>query len=162
MTSPRTEVRIRMGKLFDGLPVDGVPHEPSVTIPEICFGIRMALNGASDPWDDELIKDTYQLLQDVLTTWEPSVHDDLSAKMDDAVKDLVMATLRYVAANVPALAERAMIWYVRIKTQTNGDFSACVEAKTEDEARERAIQQVRDKYVPGLAWAYTELLEPLP
>lgn len=55
-----------------------------------------------------------------------------------------------------------MVWYIRVKTLDNGHFSACVEASDEEEARERAIEQVRDKYVPNLAWAETELLEPLP
>jgi hypothetical protein len=52
-------------------------------------------------------------------------------------------------------------WYIRVKTQLNGHFCACVLAEDESEAREKAIEQVRSK-VPELAWAETEVLEPVP
>ena len=55
-----------------------------------------------------------------------------------------------------------MIWYIRVKTQDNGHFSTCVEVETEEMAREKAISQVREKYVPNLAWAETEILDPKP
>lgn len=55
-----------------------------------------------------------------------------------------------------------MVWYIRVKTVDNGHFAACVEATTEEEAKEKAIEQVRRKYVPNLAWAVTESLEPIP
>lgn len=53
-------------------------------------------------------------------------------------------------------------WYIRVKTVSNGHFSACVLAKNESDARDNAMQQVREAYVPNLAWAETEILPPVP
>jgi hypothetical protein len=60
-----------------------------------------------------------------------------------------------------------MVWYIRVNTAGScfdppQQFSACVEADNETDAREKAIQQVRNKYLPNLAYADTELLEPIP
>lgn len=88
--SARTQVRIRQNELFPG---------PTVMLPEICLCIRMALNGASDPLPDKSIKDTYQLLKDVLATWRVDPNNVESMRMDEAVYSLVQATVWYMEKN---------------------------------------------------------------
>lgn len=55
-----------------------------------------------------------------------------------------------------------MTWYIRVKTQDHGHYVAAVIAESLGLAREVAIKQVREKYVPNLAWADTDVLDPLP
>lgn len=96
-----TEVKQRQSALFPGPriePGDGY-HGPDATLPEICLDLRQALNGAADPWPDDTVKATLQLLRDVVATWQPprSPHD---GEMDTCVYRLVKATIAYAGAHV--------------------------------------------------------------
>ncbi len=40
-----------------------------VDLPTICLGLRMSCNGASDPWGDQLLRDTVNYLGERLKLW---------------------------------------------------------------------------------------------
>ena len=81
----RNEVRLQHEKLF--------PNQ--VTLPEICLSIRMALNGAADPWPDLEIRNTYHYLMRVLSAWEmTSRPEDIG--MDTCIFSLITSTVNYI------------------------------------------------------------------
>lgn len=40
-----------------------------VDLPTICLGLRMSCNGASEPWGDQLLRDTVDYLDERLKLW---------------------------------------------------------------------------------------------
>ncbi len=87
----RTEVRIRQQEMF-----------PNQTLPTICLDVRQALNGAADPWNEEDLRKTYQLLVDVVATWEKTAFDE-DVYIDSAILTIVWHTkykLKKVLATV--------------------------------------------------------------
>jgi hypothetical protein len=67
-------------------------------LPEICLRLRMAVDGAADPWERATILSTLAMLQARLDTWEPSVLQN-NERLDYAVKDMVAATISEVNAS---------------------------------------------------------------
>lgn len=65
-----------------------------IMLPEICLNLRMAVNGSADPWPDDQIEKTVYILQRRLDLWIDS-HSRYK-RVDDAVKELVIATLAEV------------------------------------------------------------------
>ena len=63
------------------------------TLVDTCLLLRMSLNGSADPWPDADILKAVHLLQKRLEVWSPSRLDD--EEMDNAIQDLVKATLSY-------------------------------------------------------------------
>ena len=63
----------------------------SLTLPAACIDLRMAVNGSSDPWPAEKVKDAVDYLRHRLSYWRDS--NDAYRAVDDAVRNLVQATL---------------------------------------------------------------------
>lgn len=70
------------------------------TLPEICLDLRMALNGAADPWKDEEVCEVRDMLQARLATWDvPTEAKDYTMRhfnnaIDNAVELMVVSTVR--------------------------------------------------------------------
>ena len=62
---------------------------PNSMLPDICLSLRMALNGAGDPWSDQKLDEVFEALQHRLDTWRFSG----SSMMDECVRLLIIATL---------------------------------------------------------------------
>jgi hypothetical protein len=60
---------------------------------DICMALRSACNGSADPWTDYKKSQTIRLLKARLATWQLP-----SNEVDEAVKQLVCATLKEVGA----------------------------------------------------------------
>ncbi len=44
-----------------------------VDLPTICLGLRMSCNGASEPWGDQLLRDTVNYLSERLKLWNAPI-----------------------------------------------------------------------------------------
>lgn len=67
---------------------------PQLMLPEICMNLRMAVNGSADPWPPEQVRETVAMFWARLATWQ--VQGQRSKRVDDAVRELVAATLAEV------------------------------------------------------------------
>jgi hypothetical protein len=78
------------------------------SIYDVCLGLRMSLNGSTDPLDKD-IEDAYVLfLQTIIDTWEPSEANGLEQNFDNIIKSLVIATLLLYEKAQKIRAERSM------------------------------------------------------
>ena len=64
---------------------------PDITIFDICLALHMENNGSSDPLPDNVRRDYLDNLELTMEQWMPSFPG--SRKFDDAIKDLIYATL---------------------------------------------------------------------
>ena len=62
-------------------------------LPSLCIGLRMSLNGASDPWPEKDVNDAMEYIQERLSQWRPSMRK-IDEPMDEAVLQLCHATLQ--------------------------------------------------------------------
>lgn len=90
----RTKVKQRQSELFPGVRSEAGESYigPEAMLPEICLNVRAALNGSSDPWKPESIKETLVFLQNVIKTWDHETED----LIDAAVYFMVVATIKYI------------------------------------------------------------------
>lgn len=73
----------------------GRSHESM--LPSICMSVRIGVNGSGDEWEPSLIRETLEMLKARIDTWEDSVCQK-EAAVDDAVKNLVQATISEVTS----------------------------------------------------------------
>lgn len=78
------EVRRRQQDLFGNM-----------DLPGICMALRAAVNGSSDPWPAERIRETVSFLENRLSVW--TVESGVYQGVDDAVYHLVRATIEEVS-----------------------------------------------------------------
>lgn len=64
-------------------------------LPDVCIGLRMALNGAADPMDGDAADQVMQYLEKRLRNWQPTFRAApySQSPMDEAVRSLCVATL---------------------------------------------------------------------
>ena len=67
------------------------------TLPSLCLDLRMAYNGSADPFSEEEKCAALAYLKRRLAEWKPTVWPP-SAKFDEAVRQLVIATIEEVEA----------------------------------------------------------------
>ena len=68
---------------------------PHVMLPEVCLCLRMALNGAADPWPKSQVLEAFSHLKSVEANWEERSYNNLDKAIDDAVLQLVRAAIAY-------------------------------------------------------------------
>ena len=76
----RADAIAEQERLFPGFPASCHPN----TLPEICLDLRMALNGAADPWPAADLAEVVAMLQARLDTWA-----DPTDAMDAHVRGMV-------------------------------------------------------------------------
>ena len=69
-----------------------LPWYEKEMLPEVCLRLRMACNGAADPWLDEKVEAVLAYLQKRLDNWHPSV-SKREEILDGTVRLMVLATL---------------------------------------------------------------------
>lgn len=80
-----------------------VDWEHCPTLPEICFDVRHALNGAADPWPDDFLRKVQAMLEHRMATWEWRGHPpSLEYAVDAAVYAMVGATVEMIAEYLKA------------------------------------------------------------
>lgn len=76
---------------------DGTPYNPVISIEytptlcDICLNIRMSINGASDPWDDETLVKNRNMLEAREKTWA-----DNKDLIDALIHTMVWHTVRMI------------------------------------------------------------------
>lgn len=88
--SPAMEARLRAGRQFEAA------FGRHVTLPDGCLWLRMAKTGAGDPLSPDAVEAMLQALEARLAAWTPS-YSPTVAKFDEAVRQLVIATIDEVA-----------------------------------------------------------------
>ncbi len=68
-------------------------------LPSICMDLRLGVNCPGDKWSPERIKETVEMLQSRLETWQPSLNMRC-AGVDAAVFLLVYTTVKEVLAEI--------------------------------------------------------------
>lgn len=77
-----------------------IDYFKTTTLPTLCLDLRMACNGSADPMKDEDRDGAIAYLQGRLDAWKPAVRGQES--FDEAVRQLVIATLAEVKGNIAA------------------------------------------------------------
>lgn len=113
MNEIRRALKIEQQKMFPGVKIETagkgyVYHGPSQSLPEICLSLRQSLNGAAEPWSEEDVIRAYNLLKGTFDHWEPSIFDS-DIVMDEAIKNLIGATLRYVERHYKKLGKSNLL-----------------------------------------------------
>jgi hypothetical protein len=85
MNDSRASVRALQQRLF-----------PGQCLPEICLALRRGCNGSGEPWAEADVRATLDLLQRALATWEEETGPAFARRFDEAVRNLVQATIAEV------------------------------------------------------------------
>jgi hypothetical protein len=120
----RTEAKAWQARLFPGDDRAG----NGLTLPEICAGLRMALNGSADPWPDEVVREAASMLRATRDAWDRSRQDTFDAAVllmvDHAIRTAEDALPKPVAAYTHDIAQEAGALVERLR-QVDGTRHDC-------------------------------------
>lgn len=87
-------------------------HLQRASLPHLCVEVRMSITGASDPWPNNRMRTIRDVLVARLDSWEGGINHPADIEFDEAVRNLVAATIRYIDERWSPLGNCDHDWWV--------------------------------------------------